>query len=60
MRRTHASPRITALLAAATGLVLAASACSSEGGKKADEGGDVDTPEMTIAMITHQVPGDTF
>jgi len=40
-------------------------ACSSGGGKQdsAGEGGGggtVDTPRMTVAMITHEVPGDSF
>jgi simple sugar transport system substrate-binding protein len=54
------------LLAAAAVLTLAAAGCSSEGGKqeqeKSDSGntGVADTPRYTIAMITHEVPGDTF
>jgi simple sugar transport system substrate-binding protein len=56
--------------AAATALVLAG--CSSEGGKQDEAegggaggaggaGGDVATTErFTIAMITHEAPGDTF
>ncbi|MCV7433315.1 substrate-binding domain-containing protein [Mycolicibacterium bacteremicum] len=56
-------------LAAFTGAgVLAVSmvACSSTGGAPEGSGdggsggGTVDTPRMTIAMITHEVPGDTF
>ncbi|MGB3482859.1 MAG: substrate-binding domain-containing protein [Mycobacterium sp.] len=42
-------------------------ACSSTGGKPEDSGGDgaggggsVDTPRVTVAMITHEVPGDSF
>jgi simple sugar transport system substrate-binding protein len=52
---------IGALLSA---VVLAA--CSSTGGKPADTGGSggsgggVDTPRVTIAMVTHEAPGDTF
>ncbi|MFG3258414.1 sugar ABC transporter substrate-binding protein [Streptomyces sp. NPDC048172] len=41
--------------------------CSDSGGKKADEdenkggkGGGVDTPRMTVAMVTHSGEGDTF
>ncbi|MDF3301791.1 sugar ABC transporter substrate-binding protein [Streptomyces tropicalis] len=52
-------------LAAAAALTLAG--CSSgSGGKKAEEGGAAaaagraDTPRMTVALITHQAPGDTF
>ena len=48
-------------------LVVTAAACSSSGGKKAEEAaaggaaaGQADTPQMTIAMITHAAPGDTF
>ncbi len=41
-------------------------ACSSSGGKQETDGGSgsnagtADTPEITVAMITHQAPGDTF
>ncbi|MFD7872649.1 substrate-binding domain-containing protein [Streptomyces sp. NPDC059766] len=52
-------------LAAVTALILAG--CSSgSGGKKAEEGGDgaaagkAGTPAMTVALVTHQAPGDTF
>ncbi|MGW0706308.1 sugar ABC transporter substrate-binding protein [Streptomyces sp. NPDC002643] len=54
-----------AAVAAAAALVLAG--CSSgSGGKEAEESGSgasagkADTPRMTVAMITHAVPGDTF
>jgi simple sugar transport system substrate-binding protein len=55
-------------LAAITGagiLAMGLSSCSSTGGapQEAGEGsggGGVDTPRMTIAMITHEVPGDSF
>jgi simple sugar transport system substrate-binding protein len=44
--------------------VLALSACSSTGGKKAaDQQDKVATgtgPRLTIAMVTHSAPGDTF
>ncbi|MEU4035172.1 sugar ABC transporter substrate-binding protein [Streptomyces collinus] len=67
-RTSH--PRSRALapavaVAAAAALVLAG--CSSgSGGKKAAEGGSgasagrADTPRMTVALVTHQAPGDTF
>jgi simple sugar transport system substrate-binding protein len=48
------------------GLALAGTACTSEGGRQAESGGDAagagqaDTPRMTFAMITHAPPGDTF
>lgn len=61
MNRINKVP--VAAAAAAAGLVLLVTACSSEGGAEGDgggEGGDADTPEVTIAMITHEVPGDTF
>ncbi|MFC4563192.1 substrate-binding domain-containing protein [Nocardiopsis mangrovi] len=40
--------------------VLAASACSSQGGAQEEAGTGAETPDLTIAMITHQAPGDTF
>lgn len=52
-------------LAAASALLIAGCS-SSSGGKKAEEGGDgasagkADTPQMTVALVTHQAPGDTF
>jgi len=51
---------------AGTGLlVLGIASCSSTGGKPRESeggggGGTVDTPRMTIAMVTHEVPGDSF
>jgi simple sugar transport system substrate-binding protein len=55
-------------LAAITGasvLVVGIAACSSTGGKPQESGGGMgggtaDTPRATIAMITHEVPGDSF
>jgi simple sugar transport system substrate-binding protein len=50
----------------AVGLVLAVGGCSKSGGKKAEQGtagvsaGKANTPNMTIAMVTHAAPGDTF
>jgi simple sugar transport system substrate-binding protein len=45
--------------------VIGLAACSSTGGKPRDNGsgsggGTVDTPRFTVAMITHEVPGDSF
>ncbi|MEJ3652250.1 sugar ABC transporter substrate-binding protein [Actinomycetes bacterium KLBMP 9759] len=64
MRSTRRVVRGLAL-AAALGVVLAA--CSSQGGKQEEAapagggGGQVaQTERLTIAMITHQAPGDTF
>ena len=58
--------RMTAV-ALVLGLAVAAGACSSSGGKKAEEGGGggltagrAGTPAMTVAMVTHAAPGDTF
>lgn len=55
-------------LAAAAGasvLLLGAAACSSTGGKPDSSGGGMgagtaDTPRAKVAMITHEVPGDSF
>jgi len=47
-------------------LLLIAAACSSTGGKQEEapaagaNAGKANTPEMTVAMITHNAPGDTF
>ncbi|WP_317446531.1 sugar ABC transporter substrate-binding protein [Streptomyces collinus] len=67
-RTSHSRSRALApavAVAAAAALVLAG--CSSgSGGKKAAEGGSgasagrADTPRMTVALVTHQAPGDTF
>ncbi|MFF0014179.1 substrate-binding domain-containing protein [Streptomyces sp. NPDC005374] len=52
-------------LAAAAALTLAGCS-SSSGGKKSEESSDgasagkATTPRMTIALVTHQSPGDTF
>jgi simple sugar transport system substrate-binding protein len=54
-----------AALVAGVALVLAG--CSSTGGKQSEESannavgaGKADTPKITIAMVTHGAPGDTF
>jgi simple sugar transport system substrate-binding protein len=53
-------------VALATILLVSAGACSNTGGKKAAESansisaGKANTPHITIAMITHAAPGDTF
>ncbi|OKH71264.1 sugar ABC transporter substrate-binding protein [Mycobacterium sp. SWH-M1] len=55
-----------ATLAGTGVLAIGLVACSSTGGKPAGSGegggggGTVDTPRKTIAMITHEVPGDSF
>jgi len=59
--RTRAT---TFALVASAAVVLAG--CSSSGGKQEEEGGgglgagQANTPEVTIAMITHEAPGDAF
>ena len=57
--------RIVALAAAAASAMLIAAGCSSTGGAPADSGssggaGNAGTPTKTVAMITHEVPGDSF
>ncbi|MBC2900226.1 sugar ABC transporter substrate-binding protein [Streptomyces cupreus] len=64
MRRHRRSAALTA--AALVGALLVAGCSSSSGGKESEEGsanasaGKADTPRMTIALITHASPGDTF
>lgn len=67
MKKTKAGIRgALAAVAGGTALMMAIAGCSSTGGApRGDDGGGLaagaaDTPELTIAMITHQVPGDTF
>ena len=67
-RLSHPRSRgITPVVAAAAAAALLVAGCSSSsGGKKADEAdnnisaGKASTPRMTVAMITHAAPGDTF
>jgi len=49
------------------GVALVVAGCSSTGGKEAEQSaanavgaGKADTPNITIAMVTHGAPGDTF
>lgn len=58
-------PIVAGAVLAIVALVLAA--CSSSGGRAADEQANegsgtnsADTPRMRIAMVTHEAPGDTF
>ncbi len=54
------------LTTAAAALAVSMAGCSSGGGKQEQEDtgvgavGNADTPEVRIAMITHEAPGDTF
>ncbi len=56
-------PRLVALLAV---VLFAAAACSSSGGKQEEQqpatggAGRASTPEITVQMVTHSAPGDTF
>ncbi|MFJ3230691.1 sugar ABC transporter substrate-binding protein [Streptomyces sp. NPDC086787] len=67
-RTSHSRSRMSAsVVAAAAAAALVLAGCSSSsGGKKAEEGGanaaagKATTPRMTVALITHQSPGDTF
>jgi len=64
MRRNHRAAILTASVLAGT--LLAAGCSSSSGGKKSEEGGadasagKATTPRMTVALVTHAAPGDTF
>ena len=59
--------RIAPVVAVAAAAALTLAGCSSSsGGKKSEEGGGdasagkATTPRMTVALVTHQSPGDTF
>jgi len=61
------SRRLPLLVAGAAATALIATGCSSSsGGKESEESGEniaagkASTPRMTVAMVTHQAPGDTF
>ncbi|KOG34304.1 sugar ABC transporter substrate-binding protein [Streptomyces resistomycificus] len=61
------SRRITPVVAVAAAAALTLAGCSSSsGGKKSEESeagasaGKASTPRMTVALVTHQSPGDTF
>ncbi|MYS88533.1 MULTISPECIES: substrate-binding domain-containing protein [Streptomyces] len=63
MRRHHRSAALTT--AVLVGALLAAGCSSGSGGKQAETGGTdaagkATTPRMTVAMVTHAAPGDTF
>ena len=54
-----------AAIAGASVLVVGIASCSSTGGKPEEKGGGMgagqaNTPRATVAMITHEVPGDSF
>lgn len=61
------SRRIAPVVAMAAAVALTLAGCSSSsGGKKSEESADgasagkASTPKMTVALVTHQSPGDTF
>jgi simple sugar transport system substrate-binding protein len=60
------SGKRAAAAALIAGLALITAACSSTGGRQAEEGqqpagaGRANTPHMTFAMVTHAGPGQTF
>ncbi len=67
-RSSHTrSRRVAPYVAVAAAAALTLAGCSSSsGGKKSEEGGGdssagkASTPRMTVALVTHQSPGDTF
>ncbi|MEU9340004.1 sugar ABC transporter substrate-binding protein [Streptomyces sp. NPDC048278] len=67
-RSSHSrSRRLAPIVAVAAAAALTLAGCSSSsGGKKSEEGGTAasagkaSTPRMTVALVTHQAPGDTF
>ncbi|MFI7412330.1 substrate-binding domain-containing protein [Streptomyces sp. NPDC049627] len=64
MHRHHRAAALTATVLA--GALFATGCSSSSGGKKSEDdttgaaAGKATTPRMTVAMITHAAPGDTF
>ncbi|QOV33963.1 sugar ABC transporter substrate-binding protein [Streptomyces ferrugineus] len=62
--RSRRMASVVAVAAAAT--LILAGCSSSSGGKEAEESaegasaGKANTPRMTVALVTHQSPGDTF
>ena len=61
------SRRFAPVVAVAAAAALTLAGCSSSsGGKKSEEGaadasaGKATTPRMTVALVTHQAPGDSF
>ncbi|WP_406443700.1 sugar ABC transporter substrate-binding protein [Streptomyces sp. NBC_00631] len=67
-RSSHSrSRRLAPFVAVAAAAALTLAGCSSSsGGKKSEDGGTsasagkASTPRMTVALVTHQSPGDTF
>ncbi|KMS76241.1 sugar ABC transporter substrate-binding protein [Streptomyces viridochromogenes] len=66
-RYTPRPRKLAPMVALAAAVTLTLAGCSSSsGGKQAEEGGEdasagkANTPRMTVALVTHQSPGDTF
>ncbi|MFJ9562504.1 substrate-binding domain-containing protein, partial [Streptomyces fuscichromogenes] len=67
-RSSHSrSRRLAPMVAVAAAAALTLAGCSSSsGGKKSEDtgaaasAGKASTPRMTVALVTHQAPGDTF
>ena len=65
MSRHHRRSKTVLLAAVVLAAVLALASCSSTGGRPRSSGngmaaGTADTPRVTVAMITHGVPGNAF
>ena len=63
----RSTAKLVRRLALATALAAAVTACSSQGGAQQEQGGGgggtggtVGTERFTVAMVTHEAPGDTF
>jgi simple sugar transport system substrate-binding protein len=64
---TQPTLRLLSVLAAATGALVLAAGCSSEGGKKAESStaagssaASCDNPSLTVAVVSHGKQGDAF
>ena len=65
MSRHHRRSKTAGVAVVALAAVLALASCSSTGGRPrtSDSGltaGTADTPRVTVAMVTHGVPGNAF
>jgi simple sugar transport system substrate-binding protein len=65
MSRHHRRSKTAVLAAVVLTAVLALASCSNTGGRPRSSGngmaaGTADTPRVTVAMITHGVPGNAF
>ncbi|WP_030954776.1 sugar ABC transporter substrate-binding protein [Streptomyces sp. NRRL S-481] len=60
MRRHHRSAALTTAVLAGVLLAAGSGGKKSESGGTDAAGGKATTPRMTVAMVTHAAPGDTF